>query len=385
MRWVSIAIWSITYWVGRKLLNLLPRDLFRGIFKLNLMKIQTQFLIFSLFILINSCKQNPYQEFKSFPERYNLKGTKIINKLYLKFGAIDIHDSLVIISSPLETENCIHFLDKNSFNHILSTGKVGRGPNEISNPGLGCIDAPNGIFWYRDIGKKKIWQFKIDEVLKSPDFMPSESIPLPKDQFFIQFLSDKRSLFSFSNPNQDVLISYFDQHGKLVDSLDIPNKLDVYKKLSETTRMYTATYLYETHPQKELHVIAFRMADIICIVNRDGEVISRLKGPGDIIETPDYHNNNYNETNQQIVVSDQNIYCLYSGKLKLEMKDGEMAPNYAKKINVYNWLGSPLAEIELEYTAISFDIDFDNNRLITFSPETGGIVYYNLPTFNKIQ
>lgn len=345
------------------------------------MKVIYKLLVILAFIIIYSCKRDHVVEFSSFPESYELKGTKVKDTLYFKGGAVDIYDSLLIISSTPEKAECIHLFNKNSFKHILSTGRIGGGPGEITNMGLGCIDKSNGVIWYRDLGRKILWEFKIDEVLAQSNFLPINSLPLPKNKFFIWFFPEKNNMFSFANPDQDILISFFNHQGELVDSLDIPDRLNVYDKLNENTRMYTATYLYRAHPVKKQYAIAYRMADVVAIIDPQGHIISKAWGPGKILENPKYGESNYIETNEHIVVSDKLIYCLYLGVKSLEMKGGEIFVNHPKKLHIYDWKGEPVAKIDLEYSATTFDIDFENNRIITFSPETGGIVYYNLPQF----
>jgi hypothetical protein len=340
-----------------------------------------KYALILVIIVVYSCKRDQTIEFSSFPKTFELKGTKVKDELYFKGGAVDIFDSLLIISSTPEKTECIHLFNKNSFKHILSTGRIGGGPGEITNMGLGCIDKTKGIIWYRDLGRKILWEFKIEEVLSKPDFLPVNYLPLPKEKFFIQFFPEENNLFSYANPDQDVLISFFNHKGELLDSLNIPDQLNVYDKLNEDTRMYTSTYLYRKHPLKKLYVIAYRMADVVAVISSQGHIISKTLGPGKVMENPRYGENNYVETNEHIVVSDKLIYCLYLGVKNLEMTEGEISVNHPKELHIYDWKGEPVAKIDLEYSATTFDIDFEKNRMITFSPETGGIVYYNLSQF----
>jgi len=357
------------------------RILFRSI-KKDKMKRKSIPLIILIIYFLCSCNQKHIVEFSDFPKTYRLKGVKVEDERYFKGGVVHILDTLLILSSTPEKAECIHLFSKNSFKYILSTGRMGGGPGEISSMGLGCIDKTKDVIWYRDLGKKRLWKFKIRAVLAESAYLPSDYLSLPKNKFFIQFFPEKNGLFSYANSDQKVLISFFNKKGKLVDSLDIPNCINVYNKLNEDTRMYTSTYLYRSHPREKLYAIAYRMADVLAVIDPGGRVISKTWGPGRIKEDPQYGNNNYSETNESLVVSDTFIYCLYLGRKSLEQKSGEITVNHPRQVHIYNWQGKPVARIDLEFSATTFDIDFENNRMITFSPETGGFVYYDLPDFN---
>ncbi|NLO69531.1 MAG: hypothetical protein GX102_00975 [Porphyromonadaceae bacterium] len=334
----------------------------------------------SIILPVNSCKQNKQIEFTAFPESYKLKGIKVENELLFKTGIIDVCDSFLILNSAAEMEKCIYVFNKNTFKYVLSTGNVGRGPHEIANMGLGVADKSKGIIWYRDLGKMVIWEFNIQKALLNPVYFPETFVPLPEDKFFIQFFSEPNNLFSFADPDQEILISFFNHKGEVIDSLAIPDYLNIYKKINENTRKHTSTYLYLRHPQKEQYVIAYRMADVVAIIDSRGNIISKVRGPGKILEIPKY-DENYFQTNKYLAVSDQYIYSLYLGKKQFEMKNKEMNINYPQKLHVFNWKGQPVAKIDLEYPATTFDVDIEKNRIITFSPVTGGFIYYNLPEF----
>lgn len=300
-------------------------------------------LAFALSILfLAACNKNKSISFSEFPKEFSLKGEKVEDKNHIKMGTVDLYDTLLIICSPLEMRKCIHIYNKNSFKYLKSVGVRGRGPGEISVPGHGCIDDNKGILWYRDIGKKILLEFDLDKVLKVRDYKPENSIGLPDGKFFIQFYNEGNGHFSFSNPSQDTLISFFNYNAICIDSISIINELDVYKKLDRDTRMFTATYIYEKHPTEDKYVISYRMADVTAVVDSKSNIISIVHGPGNVIERPVYGEKNYIETNQKIVVNDEFIYCLYSGKKKSEEKDGEVLHNFAKNVHVYNWRLEPI-------------------------------------------
>jgi hypothetical protein len=334
-----------------------------------------------IILLVYSCQQNKQIKFTSFSESYELRGVKVEDSILFQTGIIDIYDSLLILNSTAGMEKCIHIFNKNSFKYILSTGNTGRGPHEIQIMGLGTIDKSKEIIWYRDLGKMVLWEFKINEVLMNPTYFPENFVALPEDKFFIHYLPELNNLFSFADPDQKILISFFNHKGEVIDSLNIPNRLNIYKKLDENTRKHTSTYLYQRHPSKEQYVIAYRMADVIAIIDSRGHVISKSWGPGKILEKPKFGETNYLQTYKYLKVSDRYIYGLYLGLKRFEKKENELLPSYPKIMHIFDWKGQPVAKINLEYPASTFDIDIEKNRIITFSPVTGGFIYYDLPKF----
>ena len=83
---------------------------------------------------------------KSKAEKIQKKRDKIVNvkneivdiKTEVLFGKsllYIIDDYLVLLEVASKTPKCIHLFDKNTFRHIASTGLLGRGPGEITEPG----------------------------------------------------------------------------------------------------------------------------------------------------------------------------------------------------------------------------------------------------------
>ena len=343
------------------------------------MKLIYIIIIISSLLFLSSCKKNIGKSFNKFPVSYTLKGKKADDNFIFKTGLVDVYDSLLIITSTPQTTQCIHVYNKNTFQHMISTGDIGKGPSEIINPGLGCVDKQNGIIWYRDMGRQKIWKYEIVKMLTEKNHKPVQFIPLPPGHFFIQFESSAMNTISFANTDENILISYFNQKGEIIDSLNVEDKICLYGRTTEDSRKFILNYFYTDHPFKKLHAIAYRFADVFAIVGQKGNVISIVRGPDHFQQNPDYNKLDQTIAYSGIYSNEKFIYCLYSGKKRMEEKDGEMVVNQEKTLHVFNWNGEPVASVNLEYSAMSFDIDEQNNRLVTFAAETGGIVYYQLP------
>lgn len=344
-----------------------------------------RFYIFS-FLLVGitistGCNDSGIDKFDEFSEIYNLTGTEVNDGIALSMGQIDIFDSLLIVTGTQKNLNCIHFFNKNSLEYISSTGARGNGPGEISNPANCAIDKSKGEIWYRDYGKKCIWRFSIKEALNKENYLPRYSIPMSEENFFIFFKFENDSLFSFSNSDQNKLISFFNQNGEVVDSLTIPNTIKFYKsEIPEFTRMTNTIYFYEKDEYNQNYIVAYRYSNLLAKISIDKRRKTELKiDNNEWADLPDNSNKFLAIANSCLKINHSNIYCLYSGKPLMSREDISFQMNYPQTINVFDSNLNTLAQFQLDHSAIWFEIDTDNNRIVTYSPDTGGLVFYNMP------
>jgi hypothetical protein len=177
-----------------------------------------------LTFFIQSCKENlGIYKFDKFREEISLKARIIpINEIY-KHCNFNFSDTLVFFTNTPKNKNKIHVYNKN-FKYITSTGASGRGPGELSNPFFASVNKKNGDLWFLDMGKKKIFKFPTDSILKNPRFLPSESeaIPVPKKIPILLQYYPQKNIFSCANYFSDsILISFFNKKGEVIDSLGI--------------------------------------------------------------------------------------------------------------------------------------------------------------------
>ncbi len=335
-------------------------------------------LLFLLLLLI-SCLSSNKRSFKKFYKEYTIKGVIVQEETLFSQGIIDIYDSLLIITSTPQKTNCIHFYNKNSFKYISSTGVIGNGPNEIKVPGHCSIDKDKGVIWYRDLGNQCLWKFDISKALNNKNYLPQEKIPIPKDKFFILFRFESDSLFSFMDTDQDKLISFFNLKGVIIDSLQINNTINLYdSEISEETRMCSAIYLYDKDTVTNNYVVAYCYSNLIAKIENK-KVTQQTIDSKHNIYIPDTHDPSQIKANSCLRVNKSITYCLYSGKKSFDSSTLDSDYNYASTINIFDKELNPIGRIKLNHTAVWFDLDQGNKRIITFSPEMGKLVYYNLP------
>lgn len=331
-------------------------------------------LLFAMPLVLTSCIENcRRQAFSYFESVYNLEGRNAGITENYKSCRIRVYDSLYILIDTPDDSHQIHIYNKD-FRYILSSGRTGRGPGEIVNPLFGPLNIEDGIIWYLDMGRRELLKFPVDSMLSNPGFLPHESVPIPQDIFVIvQYTPFKDGLISFSDIySRNFLISFFNRTGDIVDTLGI-KKREEFDNLNISRDQFIVPYLYDMHPNGELYAIAYQFSDIISVVDSKGEIVAFSRGPDGIDQAPVQTGNPEITTYADLRCDENYIYALYYG----DQNDEEQSSGI---LHVFDWKGNPIAKINLEQPAHSFTIDNNLGRIVTFSPMSGDIVYYDLPS-----
>jgi len=338
-------------------------------------------LLFSLLlILLIGCNDNSSMKtFSKFPEKIKLEGEKSGLKPHFKIAKLNIYDSLLLITES-KTENTIHLYNKDDFAHILSTGKIGRGPGEIKSPGFYVFDNENGILWTPDLGKGEIMEWIIDTLLvKGKAYQPAISYKTPSCLWptpCFSPLNDSVFLYRVQD-NPDYYFYAANTKGKIIDSLNIKNKTKIYPDVNKKDLIAARWFLHIVHPSEKKIIITYREADIIVGIDFNGNILFQKQGPDMIQESP--ANNYMKRTYYSLGATEDHIFGLYKGGyVKKRPKD---KPKYSENIFVFNWQGKPIVNLQLNHPTQSFDIDKENNRIITYAADLGEIVCYELPSF----
>lgn len=342
-------------------------------------------IAFLLFIkFTKSEKEKPStNSFSDFPRQVELKGKKSGLKLDFKIAYLDVYDSLLLITES-KTVNTIHLYNKNNFAHLLSTGKIGRGPGEIKSPGFYVFDKEKGILWTPDLGDDEIMKWEIERLVKKrKSYQPAVTYNPPSCLWptpcFSQ-LNDSTFLYRVQdNPNYYLYAA--NKKGKVIDSLNIKNKTEIYPDVSKKDLTAERLFTHIVHPSEERIIIAYRHADIIVGIDYKGNILFQAQGPDMIRESPS--KNNKKVTYSSIKYTENKIFGLYNGgHIRKGPKD---KPKYSENIFVFDWQGQPIANLRLEHPTQSFALDKENERIITYAADLGEIVCYELPSslFNE--
>jgi len=353
-----------------------------------------------LFILLNilynsSCNNKATDEsielFSSFPKTVTLKSIKTNAKAYYRNANLQVFDSLLLLTTTDRSVNKkIHLYNKNTFDHIISTGIVGKGPGEMHNPGWNTWDTKKGIIWYPDNSKRVLWKFEIDSIINNPHYKPSKPFKFPSALVFPKSAAPySGGLFSYAIDNPEYYFYVANANGKIIDSLNLPNRSGIYPDLNRDKIKTTQWYYYTIHPSKEIVFVAYHYADIIVGTDFKSNILFKKQGPDEILEDPKRINpnkafKNERKTTYWCLRSDEEyVYCLYSGRNFFRKEEQEIVPQGAKTIFVFTWKGRPVIKIHLDRPATKFAIDKENDRIITFARDIGDLVYYNF-SFEKL-
>lgn len=336
-------------------------------------------LISLLAYLAVSCTINDKSiiEFKSFPKKYNLKGIIVETKEIYKGGFIETLDSLLILTNTPDNKYQIHVYNKSTFAYMGRGGITGRGPGELTNALLGVLDTCENCIWIPDYATKEISKFEIDSILNNNTYLPETSILFPENLILIFYQPLGNGLFSATSFEPGELIIFFNYEGLLIDSMTIENKINLYESEGFISNTYGIVnyYTYTIHPDLKRIAIAYSYSDHMIVINSEGDMLYKTYGPNNILQSPDKRNPDRIVTNSFVKSNEDMIFCLYNGKRKFDLETN-FIPTFGNHIHIYNWDGHPIADLELNYDAMSFALDFNTNRIITYSPEVNTFVYY---------
>jgi len=291
-----------------------------------------------------------------------------------------LFDSLLIFSNTPNKARYIHLFKKKDYKFIASSGIIGKGPGEITNPFLAILDNKRGVIWCMDHVKRKIFEFPSDSILINSDYLPSYSVPMPSEKrFIIQYRPFNDKLFSFLNNEPNALISFFDHKGNIPDSLNIANKILFYEDSPELKKSNKILYIHKFHPSKDKLVIAFRYSDIIKILDKEGNILRSIQGPDKINEDPLAPLTESILAYFDVSIDKNYIYCLYQGGKRTKKENGQLISNFPHSLFIFDWDLNPIARINFKHSVSSFVIDDLNHRIVTFSPDFGDFVIYELP------
>lgn len=336
------------------------------------------YLIFIIVIFFVRCDDdNNQKKFSSFPVEYILKPHFVELEENYVHGGFSVYDTLYLLTNTPGNPLQIHVYNE-TFAFIGSSGRVGKGPGEIINPFMTRIDQQAGILWFADMGRQELLKFPIDSLVNNPQFLPHESVPIPKDLWIItRYDPLPENLFRFADyQSSDALISFFNSSGQRVDSLKITRNALLSNLENNPEQAFMPTYMYEYHPEKDLFALGYRYSDILAIIKTDGEVVTLVQGPDGVDQIPDIADENQIRCFAHIQVDENYIYMLYSGESAFDAQQNLNIPN---QIFVFDWEGKPVASLKLEHPIPQFTLDPLNNRFIAMSLTTGDVVVYDIP------
>ena len=129
-------------------------------------------------------------------EKYQKKRDRVVD-VHSRIREIDLGNELLVGAMPRlflmgdyllildvrSYDNLLHVIDKNTFAHLRSGIKRGRGPGEIVSPGNLIIDESRCKFLIPDYGKQVIYGFGFHDFFRQSDYKPEVEMQMQAKSF----------------------------------------------------------------------------------------------------------------------------------------------------------------------------------------------------------
>ncbi len=340
------------------------------------------FYLFSIIVLLTSCSgsKKGRNKFFSFEKEFTLKGSVVTINEVFKIPTIYMLDTLIALTMTDREKEKDLYLFSRKFRLIASTGKKGRGPGELMNPFFSIPSLDRKSFYIMDQARNKIFIYSLDSILKNEQYVPHDFVKLPSEYpVIVNFKPYTSNLFSFLNQfDKGILISFFDKKGNIQKNMDIPNNVDIYKNINY--KGYSLLSLYSFSPDRDKLLLAYRFQNAIYILDKNGDILKKNEEGLQDIQDPNQQN--IFETFYKVYVDGKYIFMLYlNDRIFKEQENGKPEINFPRTLFIYDWELNHVAKIKFDMPVTSLAIDHKMNKFITWNPEKGTFVLYDIPAF----
>lgn len=308
------------------------------------------FLFFLIFLC--SCKDSPTE--KHIHSRENILDVKDLiveipmeEVLISQHGKMCLLDDYLIIKDNRSPDKLIHLFNKNNFQHIRSTTRIGQGPKEITNLVQIIPDEKNRRFFAIDGGKRKLLSYNLDSLLSDSNYTFKVKADLLDDYAGdFNYINDTLSIAQFLDFKENY------SGGNIYTGLWNMITGD-FKKGYDNPLARKKRFAFCASEELGLYVSCYSRYDLMTICNLDGSLKYNVYGPNwneDITNTCHY--------SIQVCFVKDKIFAAYSGA---DHRSREFHPN---QIHIYNTDGEYLKTIKIGYHTTGYCYDKKNHRLI---------------------
>lgn len=294
-------------------------------------------------------------------EKYQKKRDRVVD-VHSRIREIDLGNELLVGAMPRlflmgdyllildvrSYDNLLHVIDKNTFAHLRSGIKRGRGPGEIVSPGNLIIDESRCKFLIPDYGKQVIYGFGFHDFLRQSDYKPEVEMQMQAKSF----------------PADSYLLGDDLLMGIIIEPIGTSNFRESLAKWSlkngdispmpyEHPDIERRRIDFAVSVEKGLYAEVYHHHDLITIGNMDGTLRYNIYGPRWDAAT----SNAYLYYGKPLFCGDR-IIVAYSG----EANDSEGCE--PTNFMVFDLEGNYLQTWKTGYRLSDFCYDAENNRLI---------------------
>lgn len=346
----------------------------------------TVFIIIS-FSIVSACKE---KEDKRFAEKERLEGLKpdVEAPSYGKMPKLKfVYDSVILVKDVYNKNYTVNLINAKDFSHITTTGKIGKGPNEINKSGNLIFNKQSkNSFLYLDLGKYKFFRFKMKNILKEEQ----EYLPQPSDFKFkkgympaydMKMFND--SIIAFNGNTGRNILYFMNSDGKIVKKIG-EKFYERTDDMPEIAYAMATKTKFAVNPDKSKIAIGYGLFNKLICLDTSGKKLFEFQG--------EEFNNNFKVKGavitheglktgyRKLIATDNYIFALYNGKIQWYRKDNTSYYNYPNTIQVFNWHGDPVMEINLDREIHDFLIDKEEKRIIACeTKQMNPFVIYEIP------
>ena len=261
-------------------------------------------------------------------------------------------DSFLIVSDHESLEHPINIFDKKTFKHIVSFGTIGQGPKELTEAGDISFNKKTQELYVNDWGKRCVWSFQIDSVIKDENYEPTEKFKLYGEHlpFDDHFMNDSISYSVFMTPDQEDAFNFYDMTG-IVNFKTGETDIKYYNR----EEFHRKQYFLAVSFTDSLYAECNSLFDIISIFDLNGNLLRTIYGP--------QWGTDYLACFNRSIYTKDYLFCHYDGNLYEEFVK-------SSKCMIFTKMGDYIATLETGYriTCISYDSEADR-IVFTFDDE----------------
>lgn len=314
-----------------------------------------QLVNLSLCLLLFSCAKNEKPAYEPL-ETGNIQqlSSQTINDSF-KLGYAEkilVHDSLLVVFDQMQECN-IQIFNKETGEHIASTGRRGQGPNELIQPVNVAIDESTGTLSIYDIARGALLECSLENLTSTdptvwhtrelPDYEVRPNAVIPAGGNIVA--RHGRPRFSLS------------KNGSITATMDSLPSWPEPDTCDEPGRrmFYLTTTLWDVRPDGEKIVQGTMIGSILHILDIDGSSITPAADRY-------FHKPVFSSVKGQIGPTPETVYgfaCLRATDSNIYATiHGTANPTtYPTSIYVFDWEGNPKKKLDTDRQIISFTVD----------------------------
>lgn len=268
-------------------------------------------------------------------------------------------ECLVVVGECATNECCVHLFSRDDYRYLKSAIPIGPGPEEITIWGPIATDESHGRFFLPDFGKRKIFVYELDSLLRDEPYAGAEWLSLDADAFPSDYtyvndtLCVGRVIYPRGNSDFVPRVARWNMTtGAIVPISPVRDDLEKIRVTCAASGEYG------------LYVEMYNRVDLLSIGDFEGRVKANIYGPEwNSRQEKSYYSKAVFTTDGKLIVS-------YSGE--------DYATARTTKLLVFDLDGNYLRTLDVGYDILSMCYDGERDRLIMNFDDDSQLGYLDL-------